>query len=59
MIKSNPIPDWWATHKLENNYIPEVLPQEDSEPHIKFPSLGVWHWEEETPKHLALKVSGT
>ena len=25
-IKSNPIPSGWATRKLENNYITEVLP---------------------------------
>ena len=28
MIKSNLIPTKWATHKLENNCITEVLPQE-------------------------------
>ena len=28
MIKSNPIPAGWVTHKLENNYITEVLPWE-------------------------------
>ena len=27
-IKANPIPAGWVTHKLENNYIAEVLPQE-------------------------------
>ena len=27
-IKSNLIHARWATHKLENNYITEVLPQE-------------------------------
>ena len=26
-----------------------------SEPRIGFPSLGVWHWEEEPPEHLMLK----
>ena len=25
MIKSNPIPTWWATHRLENNNTKEVL----------------------------------
>ena len=29
----------WATHILENNYITEVLPQESSEPHSRFPNL--------------------
>ena len=28
VIKSNPIHALWVTHKLENNYIAEVLPQE-------------------------------
>ena len=28
VIKSNPIPIGWATHKLENNYMAEVLPHE-------------------------------
>ena len=28
MIKSNPTPAGWATHKLENNYITEFLPQD-------------------------------
>ena len=28
MIKSNPIPAGWSTHKLENNCTTEVLPQE-------------------------------
>ena len=27
-IKTNPIPTRWVTHKLENNYTTEVLPQE-------------------------------
>ena len=27
-IKSNSTPSWWATHKLDNNYTAEVLPQE-------------------------------
>ena len=29
---------------------------ENSEPHIRFPSLGVWHWEKKPPEHLALKA---
>ena len=28
MVKSNPTHAGWVTHKLENNYIAEVLPQE-------------------------------
>lgn len=44
----------FQTHKLENNCISEVLPQENSEPQVKLPSLWVWH-QEESPEHLALK----
>ena len=39
MKQSNPINSGWATHKLENNYITEVLPQENSESDIRLPSL--------------------
>ena len=31
---------------------------ESSEPHIKFPHLGIRHWEKEPPEHQALKASG-
>ena len=31
--------------------------RESSEPHIRLPSLGVWHWEKEPPEHLGLKSS--
>ena len=31
---------------------------ESSELHVRLPSLGVWHWEEDCPEHLALKASG-
>ena len=62
MKQSNPINSGWATHKLENNYITEVLPQENSESDIRVPSLTsgspVWHQEEEPPQYLALKASG-
>ena len=30
-----------------------------SEPHIRFPSLGVWHWEEDPSELLALKTKGS
>ena len=40
MIKSNLILAEWVTHKLENNYITEVLPQESSEPQVRLPCLG-------------------
>ena len=29
-----------------------------SEPQVKSPHLGIWHWEKEAPEHLALKASG-
>ena len=42
MIKSNNISTRWASHKLENNNTKEILTLlEDSEPHIKLPSLEV------------------
>ena len=31
---------------------------ESSEPHIRLPSLRIWHWDEQPPEHLALKASG-
>ena len=31
---------------------------ESSQPHFKSPHLGIWHWEKESPEHLALKASG-
>ena len=31
---------------------------ESSEPHIKSLDMWIWHWEKETPEHLALKASG-
>ena len=58
-IKANPIPAGWVTHKLENNYIAEVLPQEwKFWPQVMLPSLAVWQWDEEPPENLALKASG-
>ena len=47
MIKSVSIPTKWATHKLENDYTTEVIPQrENSESHVKLPSLRVLQQEE-------------
>ena len=54
------------------NHIPYLLPtnwkviisqrfshrSESFEPQVRLPSLGMWHWEEEPPEHLALKASG-
>lgn len=42
---------------MENNYISEVLPQnESSEPHVRLPSLGVLHQKDKPTEHLALKA---
>ena len=59
MIKSNPIPARWATHKLENNYTKEA-PHccEGSRPHIRLPSLEIWPRDWESPGNLTLKASG-
>ena len=58
MIKSNPIPTGWATHKLKNNYTTELSHRsESSELHVRLPSMGVWQCEEEPPENLALKAS--
>ena len=49
----------WATHKLENNCITEVLPQEwDFWADARFSSLRVWHQKEEPPEHLTLRPAG-
>lgn len=45
---------WWATHRLDNNYITEV----SSVPHVRPPSSGVWHQDEEPPDHLAWWQAG-
>ena len=50
----------WATHKLESNYIPEVLPQEwkfSGLTGVILPWLGVWQLEEQPLKRLVLKAS--
>ena len=53
-IQSIPIPPRWVTHKLENNYITEILPQESSKPHVRLPSLEVQH-EEEPPEYFGFE----
>ena len=35
-----------------------IYRSESSEPHIKLPHVGIWHWEKEPLEHLALKASG-
>jgi len=32
--------------------------RESSEPHIRVPRVGIWHWEKEPLEHLALKARG-
>ena len=57
--------------RQENNYIPEALRRgESSEPYVRCPSPGAWHWEEEpgasqaqspliTPRDKAPPTRGT
>ena len=44
--------DWKITLSQRLNY-----KSENSEPHIKFPCLGIWHWEKEPLEYLALMAS--
>ena len=52
------MPSGWASHKLKNNCITDILLQEISEHPVRLPTLGVWHEKEETPKRLVLKATG-
>ena len=45
--------DWKLTGSQRLTYR-----SQSSEPHIKLPPVGIWHWEKEPPEHLALKASG-
>ena len=57
--KSNPIPLRWAIHKLGKIIVQRFSHRsESSEPHVRLPSPGVSHQEDEPPDHLALKASG-
>jgi len=57
-IKSNSIPAEWVTHKLDSNNTQEALPLcEGSEPLIRFPSLGIWQRDWDSPGNLNLKTS--
>ena len=59
MISSNPIPPGWATRKLGNNYIAEVLPQESGlGVPCQAPQPEGLALEEELPENLPLKASG-
>ena len=44
--------DWKLTASQRLTYR-----SESSETRIKFPCVGIWHWEKEPPGHLALKAS--
>lgn len=54
----NPIVARWATHKLENNCITEVLTGVRALNPTRCLILGAWHWGEDPPEHLAVNVSG-
>ena len=59
MIKSMSIPTKWANHKPENDYTTDVVPRrEDSEFHVKLPSLRVLQ-KEESPEGPALNFHRT
>ena len=59
MIKSMSIPTKWANHKPENDYTTDVVPRrEDSEFHVKLPSLRVLQ-KEESPEGPALNIHRT
>lgn len=61
MIQSNPIPPGGGgvNHKLEKIMSQKFCKRSEStEPHVKFPSLGIWHQKEESLEHLVLKGSG-
>ena len=54
MIWSHAIPPRWTSPKLESTYWQKFSHKsESSEPQVKIPSLGVWHWEEKPPEQLA------
>ena len=46
----------WAAHRWESTSIRETHLSESCEPHITFPHLAIYHWEE-PPEHLALSTS--
>ena len=46
--------DWTVTVSQRLTYR-----SESSEPHIKLPCVGIWHWEKEPLEHLPLKATGT
>ena len=53
------MPSRWVTYKLENNNTKEFSHHcEDSEPHVRLPSLGIRQRDWESPGNLALKASG-
>ena len=59
MIKSNPIPTRWVTHKLEKYNIKEISHCCDSsEPHVRLHTLGIQQKDWESPENLTLKAGG-
>ena len=64
---------WWVDYRIyATPYLPVgrstdrkvtgsqklTYKSESSEPHIKLPCLGIWHWEKEPLAHLAMKARG-
>ena len=64
---------WWVDYRIyATPYLPVgrstdrkvtgsqrlTYKSKSSEPHIKLPCLGIWHWEKEPLEHLALKARG-
>ena len=55
MIKSNPMPARWVTHKLENNITKEITHCcESSESHVRLSRLRIQQMDWESPKNLDL-----
>ena len=61
IIQSNPIPsppDGQLTNRRIIISKKSSHRSENSEPHIRLPSLRVLHWEKEAPEYFSLKASG-
>ena len=60
VIQSNPTPARQTNINWEVIILQRLSHRnESSKPHVRLPSLGVQHWKEEPPEHLALKSSET
>ena len=55
MIKSNPIPEKWVTHKIISKKFSHCC--EGSESHVRLPSLRIRQRDWESPENLTLKAS--